>query len=170
MAEDLTLITQQWRNGLRIQHIAHSKAATEFDRRHRVLGLPAAGLATLAGGSGFATLGTEEALAGWVGGITGLLAAVLTGVLTFLNDDARADKHRDAAASFGDLRRRMDLVCAGAVPDIRTELDAVQKHWSELAKSMPHVPDKIHQDAKAEVPRAVAQNAADPSLDSSGPA
>lgn len=158
--DETHLIASQWRNGVRIAHIAHSRSAARFADRNRWLGVPAVLLATIAGGSGLSTLGSTDAWVSWVAGLSGVGAAALASAQTFLNDDARAEQHRRFAAAYGDLRRRLDLLLAADPDDTTATLEEVRVAWDALNRDAPSTPDRIHVSAKNSIPTATHRNQA----------
>lgn len=159
MNDEAYLLTCQWRNGARIAHIAHSRAAAKSADRNRWLGVSAVLLATLSGGSGLSTLGSTDAWVSWVAGLAGAGAALLAGAQTYLNDEARAEQHRRFAAAYGDLRRRLELLLIEDPEDPGTALEEIRVVWDDLNREAPPTPDRVHEKAKAAVPPATPRGA-----------
>lgn len=160
MDDETHLVASQWRNGLRISHLAHERCAARFADRNRWLGVPAVLLATVAGGSGLSTLQATDAWVSWVAGFSGIGAAALASAQTFLDYEARAEQHRRFASAYGDLRRRLDLLLAIESDESRAVLEQVRAAWDTLNREAPSTPDRIHKAAKKDVPRATRRTAA----------
>jgi hypothetical protein len=141
----------KWLKGLRIAHIGHSKSASLFAFRGRVLGLCTVVLATVVGSSIFATMASSPAT--WqkviVGGMS-LVAAALAAAQTFLNYPEVAEQHRRASQQFGVLRRELEIELDGGVPD-HERVQSVISRWNQLEGEVPAVPDRFHKMALARV-------------------
>ena len=157
----LRFTLEQWRNGVRIKHISHAKAAAASRRKRNSLGVPATILATVAGASGISTLGESTGeWAAWLSGVSGIVAAVLAGLQTYLGYETLATSHEQYAADYGDLRRELDVLLAGAAAP-QDEVQAVRARWHELDRVAPTVPASIHRKAQREVPRATKPSGPD---------
>lgn len=152
----VTLLVEQWRNGVMIEHIAQNKAAAYCLRRHRALGLAATVSAALAGASGFATLAEHTTWASWVAGIFGVVAAALAAAQSFLGYQELADTHDQASIRYGDLRRRIESMLVKTAVPTQAELDEIRSLWNSLNLESPSTSAAIHRKAKKEVRPAVA--------------
>ena len=147
---------QQWRNGLRLCHAGHARAASGAVRAKRAIGVPAVVLATIAGGSGLSTIsgGPTDVLA-VISGAAGVAAGVLAGLQTFLDLDKTAAAHERAAAEFGDLRRQVEQLLLGDdAPALASQMTSVRKRWRELELDTPAIPRRIHDEIREGIPRA----------------
>ena len=151
----------QWVNGLRVEHIAHSKTASSFASRGRALGVATIVLSALVGAGIFSALGAEPST--WVrvtAGLCSFLAAALAGAQTFLKYPELAESHRRAAASFGAIRRDLEAELTAPKPS-QKRLETVRQRWNALEESVPPVPPRMHKAALRRVkparPLAVAK-------------
>lgn len=91
------------------------------------------------------------------GGILAFVAAVLAGLQSFYKFAEVAEKHRTAAASYGDARMKLELLLAeytgadaGKAPSALSELAAIQKELSSLDRAGPGFPSRLYRKAEAE--------------------
>src|SRR5438477_7931952 len=80
----------------------HFEAARRWRKAHFMLGIPTSLLAALAGASAFRSY---ELLAG----VLAVIVAALSAVTTFLNPNARADRHHTAGSRFNTIRNEARL-------------------------------------------------------------
>ena len=151
-AMDAADLLKQWRNGVRISHCAHSDAAARCDTRARWLGVPAIVLSTVLGTSIFATLESSPGrTAKAFAGLAGIAAAVRTALQTFLGYADRAQRHREAAQRYGDLRRELDelLLFPDAGPKLKKRMEDLRARWNEVDAMAPTVNPRVHDKARA---------------------
>lgn len=111
MTEDDLL--RKWCNRAHIVINAHYAAASVFQRRHRLLGVPTIILTTFVGTTIFATLAKEANQAVRIlAGSASIVASILAGIQTFLRYDVTAEQHRHAAVDFGVLMRELEQLIA----------------------------------------------------------
>jgi hypothetical protein len=89
-----------------------------------------------------------------------MIAALLTGVQTFLNYPDRAEKHKTAGAKYSDLRRKIEIFRikpanqSGTSGEMNDEaliaLEGLAEELAQLAKSSPWYPDKYRMQAVRE--------------------
>lgn len=144
--DGLTLL-RQWNNGIKIAQIAHSRAAAYYKVRGRMLGVPVTILTLVIGTSLFVSLTSaknERLLL--VVGVISMLAAVLSGLQTFLNYDVLAIDHRAAANKYGQLRRRVDEITTFTQDseDLRKTVAAIRAAWEQIEEESPDVPQRFH--------------------------
>jgi hypothetical protein len=108
--EGLLALLSTWRNEVRIRANAQQMAAVDDARNNLVLGILVTVLAAI-GASGILT-GSPDSRVTTAAGILTLLAAVLAGVQTVARFGERSGDHRGAAASFGRVKTRLDLLIA----------------------------------------------------------
>ena len=102
----------------------HEDAARSLQAFHYWLGVPAAALAAVAGSSAFAAWRSEASstpLAA-IGAAVGVAATILISVVTFLDLGARAERHRQAAASYKRMLRRLERF-----PPLTTKIESLSK-------------------------------------------
>lgn len=153
--DDRHAMVGQWLNGLRIQHIAQSRAAARCQRRSRILGTTVVVLTTLVGTSIFATLEQTPAT-GWrvLAGLLSAVAAVFAALQTFLRYGELAELHKIAAQRYGRLRRELEQYATRAPhdqSDIDEYLTTVRERWDELDETSPATPGEVYRQARTEV-------------------
>jgi hypothetical protein len=150
-----TLI-QQWGNGLRINHISHNRAASYFKKYYHLIGIITTTTAAIVASTIFASLSTSDNhIMLIVCGIISALATVLNAVQSFLNYGELAEKHRQAANGYGEIRRQFETECMlddEIDPETLKKLMSVfNQKLSELEKNVPEIPQKIHDKVKEEI-------------------
>ena len=125
--EQVDELLRGWQVHVARQRLIHEDAARRLQARHYWLGVPAAALAAIAGSASVAAWQTEtanDALA-ITGAAVGVVATILVSVVTFLDLGARAERHRQASASYKRMIRRLE------------RLPPVAKRIDELAEGDP---------------------------------
>lgn len=159
---DVELVLQQWINGLRIGHIAHSRTASIFERRNRIMGVSASILSAIVGTSVFAVMANNPK--GWQVAVVGTLsvaAAVISALVAFLDYSGRSQRHTSASMLFGHLRRQLELIQTDSSINAvsrRDQMVAVNEAWKELDEEAPQVPSRVHDWARRRVPSAAQQS------------
>jgi hypothetical protein len=142
-----TSILQQWHNGVRLARVSHARAAARYDQLHQFLGLSVTVISVIVGTSVFSALSSNRNpwILGMVGAIS-VVAAVLSGIQTFLNYGQVAAKHQSAANKYGKIRRRIEelLNMSDAPADINSLLKAIREDWDVLEDEAPTVPQRFH--------------------------
>lgn len=140
-------LLEYWRFRMHRVQLAHYECARHFERLHLWLGLPAVALSTLVGTTVFASLSkvTDISLQITVG-LLSVVAAVLTGLQTFLRYSELAEKHRLAGARFANLKHRIELLTAfppATETEYNSSLHGVEEVWSKLREESPMLPGRI---------------------------
>jgi hypothetical protein len=150
------LLLEQWRNGVRLSHIAHSQARTFYRRLGRILGTSAVVLSSVVGTTIFVSLQSSPDLPLKVAtGTLSVAAAVVAALQTFLGYPELADRHRQAALAYGVLRRRLDQRLSSANPSVdQAFLDEIRSVWDQTDSSAPSLPQWIHNRALRRVKAA----------------
>lgn len=119
--------------------LAHYECARKFERFHLWLGLPAIVLSTFVGTAVFSSLEKSADIRLQIGvGLLSVVAAVLTGLQTFLRYAELAEKHRLAGARFANLKHRIELLMVlPAEVDMRSQLAALEETWAKLREESP---------------------------------
>jgi len=153
---DVRPTLDQWHHALHIFHRAHSRAATYFEQKNILLGLPAVMLTTAAGTTVFATIGSSTEL--WAKILTGIMsiaAALLAALQTFLKYSERAERHKTAAQNYGMLRRLLEETMleaekgSKALPD--GFLKSFREQWDNTDKQAPNLPQRIYDEVEQQV-------------------
>ncbi len=145
-----------WYRRARESQFAHYEAAARYVSLSRLLGVPSVLLSAAAGTTLFATLQEEGAPPGLrlaVGLIT-LCAAILTALQTFLGFGGLADKHRNAAALYGAVRREIEQHQAlppSSREGVQSAMAQLRGRLDEIASSAPDVPARTWKRAQAAI-------------------
>ncbi len=150
---------EQWHQGLRIFHRAHSRAAVLFERRNLAIGLPTVLLTAISGTTAFTTLASEvdQPVVKIMTGIMSITAAVLAALQTFLRYSELAEKHKAAAQNYGMLRRELEEVlvqCNSTSPHSAPPqgfMRDFRMRWDSADKEAPNLPQRIYNQAEEHV-------------------
>lgn len=128
---------------------AHYSIEGRLTRWNRAVGGATVALTTLAGTTLLASAVSDiPTLVRIAVGIVGIVAAVLASVQSFLGLADRAEHHRRAAASYGELRHRVEAWISCPPSDECALLEELHKRFTDLAKSSPAVPRRDAQKSK----------------------
>jgi hypothetical protein len=151
--DGLVALLRRWRDEIRVRANAQQIAAAEDARNNLVLGILVTTLAAI-GASGILTGSSDVRVTSMAGLIT-LLAAVLAGVQTVARFGERSGAHRGAAASFGRVKTRLDLLLArGRVPT-DNELEDLTIVLERLDAETPVVSERLWDAAIERIKRKV---------------
>lgn len=146
---DTKELMHQWLRGLRILSIAHYRAAKHYARFHRALGVPVVILTSTVGTTVLINANSPKNLTMQImAGVLSMLAAALAGIQTFLGYSHLAEKHIQAAADFGELRRSLEqeiAFSAKKAEELSQFLESIRKRWHTLSEESPAIPDSIYQ-------------------------
>jgi hypothetical protein len=137
----------QWRNGLRIEHIAHSRCAARCERFGRLLGITTISLSAIVGTSIFSSISSSpDTKAKIVTGMLSVIAGVSATLQTFLNYPERAERHRRAALAYGSLRRRLEegMTLAQSSEERMALIGELRPSWNSVDMDAPGVPQRLH--------------------------
>lgn len=139
-AVDLSRLVREWSAGIRIIHIAHTRAAADYARWERLLGLSVAVITAVTGSTVFANAKSGEEYLLLAAGAFTVAAAVLAAAHTFLNFGALAAQHASAAREYGVLRKAFEatLACPKG-DDLCAILETVRTRWGEIEAKYPFV-------------------------------
>jgi len=138
----------------------HFNAADRWSRYHLAVGLPAAILAAIAGGTAFNDMPE-------LAGSLAILSTALTTILTFLKPSERAENHKSVAGQYLALRnqtrifREIDLTEEGFNDLTKKRLIGLATHRDELNQSSPNTSRKDYELAKADIDSGFSQYKAD---------
>jgi hypothetical protein len=144
---DALTLLEQWHNGIRIAQIAHSRAAAHYKLLGRMLGVPVTILTLVVGTSIFVTLtSSKDERVLLLVGVISMLAAVLSGLQTFLNYTELAVKHHAAGNKYGQLRRRAEEVMTFTkdLGELQKTMADLRGDWEHLEEESPDVPQRFH--------------------------
>ncbi|MGD6808664.1 MAG: SLATT domain-containing protein [Candidatus Bathyarchaeia archaeon] len=149
---------QKWRNGIKIDHNSHLRAATHYTQRSQILGAIVVIFTTIVGTAVFTSIasnGTSSVVLQILAGFLSIIAAVLSSLNTFLNYGKLAESHRSAAVKYGNLRREIEqLLCfMDADANLDETMKSIRTRWDAIDLEAPEIPQKIHDKVKNEVQR-----------------
>ena len=138
-----------WAMTIRLHHIAHHRCAAHNAKLHRWMGITVILLTSIVGSTVFATLGkspSPEVVI--VTGSLSILAAIMSGLQTFLNYSSLAEQHKLSAAKYGMLRREVEQFLSD--PDESREIlreftEGFRARWSQVEQESPTIPQSIHE-------------------------
>lgn len=146
-------VIKQWTNGLRIRHIAHSISFTYYHRIDRIVGVFSTLISALVATaifSSFAESGSRNIIA-IAGGIS-ILATLSSAAAAFLKYGELAQRHNNAVAQFGSLRRELEtMIMDETILNDNEKFQEINSKWSELEKSAPAIPSGIYKKASENV-------------------
>ncbi|SFG10043.1 hypothetical protein SAMN05518865_108120 [Duganella sp. CF458] len=164
-------LIQHWRFRNHRVQLAHYDSARFFAGLHLLLGVPASVLSTLVGTAIFSTLSkshtasmpTEDGsiVVQIAVGFLSVLAAILTGLQTFLKNAEQAERHRIAGARFANLKHRIELVATlppSSDEELRKELLSIESRWAKLREESPTLPTFIWKRIERSLPFEDHQN------------
>lgn len=140
-------LISDWFRRVRESQRAHYECGTRFMRFNYLLGIPTIVLSAAVGTTVFAYLDKQATGELKIAlGLVSVLAAVLSGLQTFLSFAERANRHRITGAKYGAIRRRLETLKTLPPEDeqaLRRELESIKQAMDELAENAPHVPSNL---------------------------
>ena len=144
-----------WYRRLRESQFCHYESAKALERMNCWLGIPSVILSTVIGTSIFATLNESVNIRVQILlGLVSVVAAVLTGLQTFLRFSERSEKHRAVAARYGALRREIEEITLGEDRIPRELIAPLRESMDRLAEEAPNVSEGVWKKTK----RILAKN------------
>jgi hypothetical protein len=143
------VVARQWLKGLRLAHTAHSRCAAKYERMSYWLGAPAVGFSAIVGSAVFTSLAATDSPPLFVGigiGLLSIAASVLAALQTFLDYPRKAQNHRQAAASYGIVRRAFEQALTEAKDDksVGAALNRCRPMWEKVDADAPSLIGKVH--------------------------
>ena len=139
------LTLEQWQNGLHIRHIAHNRAFSHFKMRDRLLGLISTVLSAVVATTVFASMAESDSNnLITIAGCVSIFATLSAAAYSFLKYAQLAERHHQAAASFGQLRREIELLIYTNDDMHVDKIESINQRWTELEKDVPAVPQRIY--------------------------
>ena len=152
---DKDQLLKEWVDGAHIKSIAHHKAAAKFNRNNRILGLLTTIFTVIVSTSIFASLmKTDNKIILMPAYVISFLAVILSASNTFLKLEKLSEKHLQAGISYGQIRKKMELLLVNVKNVNENHLNEIIEQNSELEKNVPSIPQKIHDNAKNEVKKS----------------
>ena len=156
-SEDVRDLLERYR--LRAHRMARAQylACKRAQSVHNALGIPVVVLSTVVGTTIFSSLGgSPDSTLVIVAGLVSLLAGSLAALQTFLGSAHRAEKHRAAAAGYGELKRELDVlavqfrVTTPTADDALAQLRPLVQRFAIVEKESMDVPDALYDRARRE--------------------
>jgi len=123
----------------------HYRAALRYSRLNYWFGLPTVILATVVGTSVFASLQQQPDFWWQISvGLMSILAAVLSGLQSFLGYNDKAERHRMAGSRYNAIGRELELLLSQ--DEDWSKLDAIRTRIDTLAQESPHIPESVHRE------------------------
>jgi hypothetical protein len=140
-----------WEHGTRILHMGHHMAAASRDQNGRRLGTSIVVLTAVVSSGIFASMQeSDEVIMRLSVGIVSLFAVAITSIGNYLKYPELAEKHRSAAASYGELRMEIQLLlncqkkeCSTCVERCE-EINNIKKAWAANESKQIALPQKFH--------------------------
>ncbi|QJE95205.1 SLATT domain-containing protein [Luteolibacter luteus] len=133
-----------WFRRCRESQKAHYEYGSKLESRHFWFGIPAIILSTAVGASFFKDGVDAQIRLGL--GLLSMASAVVAALQTFLNLSDRAAKHKASGASYGAIRRALELLKTLPPADgdkMRQALEDIKGRMDDLAASAPAIPSKF---------------------------
>lgn len=137
---------KQWEEKLHTRHMAHSRSYSYYKTMDRIIGLSSALLSTAVATTVFASFAnSENSILIIIAGSISVLATLFTAGNSFLKFGELAERHNQAAASFGQLRRQFEILMNLKITDqeFNKQLEIINSNWSELEQKIPALPQWI---------------------------
>ena len=140
-------LLEQWLRGIKIEHVGHTRAASVYARRNRLLGAAATLMSTVVGSTLFASLSSsDKTTIVTVAAIISVFTIVLTALSTFLNYSELVSSHRAAATAYAALRRRVEQLHVFGEPDkLRDEMASIADTWTKTEQDNVDLPSNFYE-------------------------
>jgi hypothetical protein len=138
-SEQVEALLEDWHHRVYAAQSAHYASADLFRRLNYIVGIPATIFASAVGTTLFANL-AETQPKRWLVASTSILAAVLTGLQTFLRFSEQATHHATAADWYSAIRRDIEQLLHLPVSERSAPkkcLDDVRKEMNRAAQDSP---------------------------------
>ncbi|HEU5142583.1 MAG TPA: SLATT domain-containing protein [Solirubrobacterales bacterium] len=152
---ELRRLLENWLQRCRVALSAYNDATTRTVAAAHRLGVPAVMLSALVATGVFSTLEEDPAVSLRIAtGVLAVAAAVLTALQTFLRHEERAEQYREAARSYGRIRRRIEQAIRfppARAAEARQLMDSLANSLDEASKGKPNVPQRVWDRAEFKV-------------------
>lgn len=148
-------LLKQWQHGTRIFHIGHQIAASKTEATGRKLGIGVAVTSAIVSSSIFLTVVKkfEGEYIGYFSALFSLLPVALASISNYVKYPELAEKHRTAAATYGDLRKEIETIIYCHKKECENcshrcdEILKIQRMWSAAESKHLAVPEEIYKKA-----------------------
>lgn len=135
-------------------------AAKYYGRLNVWLGVPVVVITSVAGSTIFATSGDPATKpVQYAAGAISLLATVLASLQTFLAFGDRAEKHKNAATRYGELRTEIQVLLSTELDqtlELDKRIESIRQRWARVDREAPTLPQRIYAEAEAVVSARMA--------------
>ena len=150
-------LISEWHNEVCLNQDRHTSAAQFYNRLHYFLGVPVVVFSSVVGTAAFASLHREanDELR-LVAGIISVVSAILASLQTFLGFGERSEKHRSLGVGYEKVRKEIEEIQRLPIHlrgSVKVQLDSLRQKMDALGDGSPDVPNYVHRQAKADVPR-----------------
>jgi hypothetical protein len=134
-------LLSKWRETIGAIQNAHYQSSTQYARYNLWLGVPVIVITIVVGSAVFATL--QNQVENWAKialGFISVVAAVLSGLQTFLRYGERAERHRSGGVRFGALLRKVDYMRSlpfESRDNAKEFMNSVKSEWDTLMEDLP---------------------------------
>jgi hypothetical protein len=160
--EQMALL-KRWQRGTRVLQVAHILAANHTHRLTRLFGITVVILTTIVGTSIFASLQSQSTIEAKIAvGLLSLAAAVLSSLQLFLRHDDMVQRHKQAFARYGELRREIEqrIACPPNTPsDFCIVVESLRTRWDSTDKESPPLLQRMHDQAMKQIDEHDAKQA-----------
>jgi hypothetical protein len=149
-ATDVAVQAREWMTWVEAVRLTHYARADAFRKRNNEMGLGAVLFSTVVS-AGILTSIHVKGADFWskvAAAIIALLAALFTGVRSYLKLNELSEAHRMAGAKFGEVYRDLELFVLGQPANdasSRTQLDTIAKTIGTLEEAGPGYPARVFQ-------------------------
>ncbi|MFK3973535.1 SLATT domain-containing protein [Pseudomonas sp. NPDC087358] len=138
-------LLDRWLKRVRESQLSHHLMAEKLDSQHKWLGILVIVITSISGATSIlAELKDNDKL---ILGLVTLSVTVFTALQTFLKLEEKANRHRVAAAGFGDVRRTLELAGVSGDEAADLSLKRVEIAIGNLAKESPSVAKSVYDKA-----------------------
>lgn len=138
-------LLQRWVKRARESQLSHHLMAERLESQHKWFGILVIIITSTAGATAILSELKGDTKV-WLGLIT-LLATILTALQTFLKLEEKANRHKVAAAGYGDVRRLLELASVLPASIMDARLKQAETTYAKLAIESPSVSKGIYDKA-----------------------
>lgn len=153
--EDPRRLLEIWEDRCKISLEAHYQTAVRLDRRHRTLGMTLVVINAVVSTAVFSSMSSDGTPMGWkiAAAAISVIASVLASIQTFDKAGERAERHRQVAAGFSILKRKIELFRIPANPpnDVQAFLKTFDDEYCSLIREAPTANETIYQKVRTRI-------------------
>jgi hypothetical protein len=154
-----------WLKRTRADSFAHYAAQERYSRLNLLIGIPAAILSAVVGTAVFASLESNiDFRAKLIVGVFSIIAAVLTGLQTFLRYSETAETHRKSAVAYSAARREIEELLTFTQRIDAEKIEAVRKRIDAIGETAPNVPRSLFVATRSEISQSFFTPSPEPAV------